>query len=756
MAALVTNEIQLHDYRHTYSMSVTYGETNYTDGYCYLKLNFKANDEKVDVFFDKPILNINADDLTICDKKIWNELNQGPGTGMNSDLLDGLHAEDFKDRLGWYHFNHAFHVVNKPRYVKVATFTPRVVGKPPNFSVNGNKPFESMFEPDKAIIEKRYEEMAKTFVDDTPENLKDSTVRIGNGFESMDMISAGVYNSCFRGTVSYLKNNKKITTVDLHIGIFNDPETPPDNGWTSCQKYFYLSCHDDDLPYIEDLDTYSREDNLDNKGLDESGLLNENDKRRRSFGSTPINSYNPSLEAKDTKGETIESPNDTGFKYIPPVNENLFYDNPQFPFTSQCPNGYQKRLDAFRLYYIKTDIDMIDGKEVHTHHFDLYMRVDERSELHIQPYMSSNCQLYNYQKPITDAQMPATRYLNPLSVYDKRYAHTEHRHYNYEERIEDIENEIYKIFRQFPKYVLIGQNGNNRNRVLLTDNSGNVFCEDQNFFVKRAGHIPNKVIISDKEGFITESEISTFELDQLKDVRDNIQKQIDDINSELENVNETIDGLKKVYVRKTGDHVNGCLTIQPKSNLYDELNPEEGSFNASFDKDKIGLVLKANQTGKNGRIIMEFRDGSNNRYGYVGKFAHSSSRGNTGFEMGASYYDYFEENVEGKSQMKGKSDLVLVATNGVRLGDTHRWARIFAMEDNPVEIGKQVEHGDIWIKNNKDAFGPKTTDTQIRDIVETYRMPGFATLPPDMREKAISMFGGIDNLPEGTIPKQRK
>ena len=744
--AVITNELQLHDYRNAYKMSLTFGEANYEDGYSYLKINVKANDQKVDFLTDKPILNFNVDDITINDKKVWTEVNHGPNSGLNADLLDGLQGEDFKDRLGWYHFNHAFHVIGGPKYVKIATFTPRLVGDPPNFSETGEKPYRGLFEPNEIIVQKKHDDLIKAFIDDTPNNLSSMTNRIANGFSTLDMVSDGVYNSCFRGTVTYLKNSSKTSTLDLHIGIFNDAENKtPTNGWSDTNKFFYISLHDADVPYLQEYDNKQRVDKLDDKGLFESGLLNEEDKIRPTFNQTPVKPRIDSKQKTNTKKVLMNR------GYIPPNNPELFYNNPTFPNKTIEPDNYQKRIDNFRLYFIKTDKDTIDGKVVYTHQFDLYMRVDARAEVHIEPYMSSSCQLYNYQTPLNEGQLPSTKYLTPLSVYDKRYSHCKHRHYDYELRIEDIEDEIDKIYRQFPKYVMIAQGRNNADKVLITDEDGNVICVDQNLFLKRCGHEPNKVMVSFDDGCISTSKITRWELEQLENIEENIQIQIDNIKNSISNI---INSLSGKFVRLSGDHMKGNLTIQPHADEFDDVHPNEGanfpdgdSSGATFDENAIGLSLKANSTGTDGRIIAEFRDSRNNRYGYVGKNSFPSASGNTDFEIGAYYYDENKESIENRNTKKGKSDLVLSATNGVRVGDARRWARIFIGGENPVTLGKYVSHGDIWIDNKKlpDVYSTE----QLKQYINNYRMQGYGALSPSDKQAARQAFNY--KFPHGTL-----
>lgn len=559
-STILTNEIKLYDFKGT-KASLTFGDADINDGYSYLRINFRADDFKFDFWQDKPIINFIADEeIMFNDKKIWHENNDGPMSGLNADMLDGLHATSFKDRNGHHHFGHAFLPGGAKMFVKIATFTPRRVGNAPDFNTDGTVPFQGTFAQN---IVKRMEAQAKfeAFAEDTPENL--TTTGIG-AFEHTDMASEGVYNSTLRASISILRKGSTTAppwsgpeTVDIHVGLFEDPTNLNDDGWACTSKYFYVSNHNNNLPFIKAHDdprhNYLIGGNVTpmSEGTLSSRIetLDTNTATNRAAVTEPSYSHGANDHSR---------PGVTGAGYIaPPDPTKNDYRAQRFPELIEPGFGYQKNLEAFRLYHVDSHVDTIDGVKIVTHRFDLYMAVDTKTELHVQPYMSSSCLFYNYQKPISEAELPQSNFLMPKSIYDNRYSHVEHRHRNYEQKIEDMDEEIEDIWQAFDNYVPIKQGVGNANKVLMTNSSGHIVCEIDNIERHQDGdRYKCRVMVSDKNGCIVESTITTTNLAQLSGIRANIQQQLDELNAELGNVP---DG--DAYVKKIGDTMTGNLKM---------------------------------------------------------------------------------------------------------------------------------------------------------------------------------------------------
>lgn len=589
-STITTNELKLFDFKGA-KASLTFGDADINDGYSYLRVNFRADDSKFDFWQDKPILNFIAEEaITFNDKKIWHEDNDGPMSGLNADMLDGLHASEFKDRNGHHHFGHAFMPGGEKKFVKIATFTPRRVGNAPDFNNNGTVPFQGIFADN---IVKRMEARAKfeAFKEDTPERLGPIGI---NGFEHTDMASEGVYNATLRASISLLRKGETNTppwkgaeTVDLHVGIFEDPTNEEVDGWTCTSKYFYISCHERNVPFIKEGDDPNHD------------YLVGGNVKPTSNGSKVKSVVDKASENKVTFKASVSQPVDNHIHERPPVNYDDYatppdpskndYQAQTFPPVIDPGFGYQKYLEAFRLYHVQSLEETLDGVKVVTHKFELYMAVDTKMEVHVQPYMSSSCLFYNYQKPIGESELPQGQYLRPYSIYDNRYSHVEHRHRNYEEKIEDMDSEIEEIWSVFDKYVCIDQGKANANKVLMTNSSGNVVAVKDNFERHQdSRRLKERVLVTNKDGCITESDITTTELAQLDHVRSNIQDQIDEMRTEL---NEMPDG--DAYVKKTGDTMTGHLRMKGGA----EVKVENG-LNGSFYSNSEAIGLYDNSENK--------------------------------------------------------------------------------------------------------------------------------------------------------------
>lgn len=585
-STVTTNELKLHDFKGA-KASLTFGDADINDGYSYLRLNFRANDYKFDFWQDKPVLNFIAEEaITFNDKKIWHEDNDGPMSGLNADMLDGLHASELKDRSGHHHFGHAFAPGGEKKFVKIATFTPRRVGNAPDFNTNGTVPFQGIFTDN---IVKRMEARARfeAFKEDTPERLGPIGI---NGFEHTDMASEGVYNATLRASISLLKKGETNAppwqgpeTVDVHVGIFEDPTNENIDGWSCTSKYFYISCHERNIPFIKENDDPNHD-----------YLVGGNVK--------PIDKTNKKVNVRDTAVEekgggavmlaAITQSEDDHPHSRPPVDCSDYATPPDpskndyisqiFPPVIDPGFGYQKHLEGFRLYHAQSFEDILDGVKVVTHRFELYMAVDTKMEVHVQPYMSSSCVFYNYQKPLSESELPQGQYLRPYSIYDNRYSHVEHRHRNYEGKIEKMDSEIEEIWSVFDEYVCLDQGKDNASKVMMTDSTGKVVAVKDNF----ERHQDNRrhkerVLVTNKDGCISEAGITTKELAQLDNVRSNIQDQIDELDSELDKMP---DG--NAFVKKVGDSMTGHLRMKNGAEVKVE-NVLEGSFYANADS--IGL-----------------------------------------------------------------------------------------------------------------------------------------------------------------------
>ncbi|MGX9755921.1 hypothetical protein ACWYRQ_06575 [Clostridioides difficile] len=657
-ATLLTNELKLHDFKGV-KLSVTFGDADLNDGYSYAKMNFRASDIKFDWWIDKPRLNIITSELTLNDKKVWSELNHGPNSGLNADCLDGYHAVDFKDRLGYNHFKHAALVSNK-RYIKIATFTPRRVGNVPDFSTDGKLPYQGIF-ANSLVAKMKNEDYIDEFVKSTSTYIDYTKPNIGK-FDHTDMMTEGIYNSLFRGSITFLKENNP-TTMDIHIGLFEDPTNTNKDGWTCTNKFFYVSLHDEKLPFLnEDLpseENLIKEDEL-REQKNSGGEINFDkiiaDEIEYFAEKSNLEEENISMYASATspsENHAHERPLDlSGYKTPPDPSKND-YKAEQFPPYKHEGDSYQREIDILRLYHVKSDSTTVDGVEIVTHKFELYLAIDEKTEVHIQPYMSSSCIVHQYQSPATISGLPETNhFIKPKSIYDNRYSHIRHRHYDYESRLDKIDNEVEEIWDTFDYYVVIAQGSDNARKILMTDDNGNVFCSNDNMErhtdYRRNG---SRVLVSDTNKCISESSVTTRELAQLKEIRANVQEQldelkddIDDIKRDIINLENEIKNIKKDYVKRRGDSMYGDLTMVQSSKIVitDTENRKislrgdmEGALNADSDGevDHFCLYDEAikytdhNKKDRVGRRILSYRPQDGNG-GCVWFFNNSIRLGN--------------------------------------------------------------------------------------------------------------------------------
>lgn len=585
---ILTNELKLHDYKGV-KLSVTFGDADINDGYSYARINFKAFETKIDFLIDKPVLNFIADGLTLNDNPVWNMSMQGPNTGMNSDMVDGLHAYDLKDRLGSHHYIHMINSISK-KFVKIATLTPRRVGTPADFRTDGKSPYTGIFS-NLALRDKIGE-----FKANTPYNLENAK---NTTFQSTDMVTEGAYNSCLRGSITILKNANP-STIDFHIGLFSDPLETSKDGWTSVKKFFYASTHDANIPFINNGTAVTAnllEDSLEKIDLmmDELGVIEDTPSLMHIIPngeiSEPTISDSHARPAIDKDGYV--TPTDVSKDYTPPSS-----------FSPIIPEGesYNKFLEIFRLYYIETTTETIDGISVVTHKYDLYIAIDSKTEFHITPYMSSGSFLYNFEKPITEGELPTTKFLRAKSIYDDRYAYKYHRHEDYETKITGLVNEVDSIWDKFDSYVQIAQGTSNAKKVLMTDNSGNVFPANDNFERHTdTGRKGSRVLVSTSNKCVGESEITVDQLSQLQGIQYNIQSQIHDLISRLgtlkEDLTGKIDGIViptmpdvSNFLKKTGDTMSGNLNMNDTSQIKFNQNGKLVYLYAGDNSYNFGIV----------------------------------------------------------------------------------------------------------------------------------------------------------------------
>lgn len=549
---LLTNELKLHDYKGV-KLSVTFGEADINDGYSYARINFKASETKIDFSIDKPILNFIADGLTLNDNPVWNMAQQGPNTGMNSDMVDGLHAYDLKDRLGSHHYIHMMNTSSK-KFVKIATLVPRRIGTSSDFRADGKNPYTGIF-GNLALRDKIGE-----FKANTPYDLETAN---NTTFQSTDMVTEGTYNGCLRGSVTILKNTTP-STIDFHIGLFSDPLEDSKDGWASVKKFFYVSVHDKNIPFINNGTEAAMVESLEK--ID--AMI---DKLSENEGIMPIHEVPGGSVSNPNVSDAHDRPGIDKGGYVTPPDASKDYTPPApFPPIENEGESYDEFLEIFRLYYIGTTTERIDGVEVVTHKYDLYMAIDSKTEFHITPYMSSSSFLYNFEKPITEGELPTTKFLRAKSIYDDRYAYKKHRHADYETKITGLISEVDSIWDTFDSYVQVAQGTPNAKKVLMTDNNGSVFPANDNFErhsdSSRRG---SRVMVTTSSKCVGESEVTVNELSQLQGIHHNIQDQIHDLMTRLADLRQDL--INKIeaihipdvsnFVYRTGDTMTGDLTI---------------------------------------------------------------------------------------------------------------------------------------------------------------------------------------------------
>jgi len=336
-----------------------------------------------------------------------------------------------------------------------------------------------------------------------------------------------------------------------------------------------------------------------------------------------------------------------------PYNETKRMRKP-FPNKNDADQGdkYQTYIDIMRLYHVNTIVEPLDGLQVVTHIFELYMAIDEKTEIRIQPYMSSACLMYNFNECIPTGELPAaTRYIRPKSIYDNRYASVRHRHYDYERRIWELTLEADQIWKNFKNYVALDQGMDNANKVMLTDKEGKVYAADDNMvrhcepvaINPDTGEKPRRkgsrvLITGDPEdktiencsspistSCVEESNVLLDELYQLKDIKGNIQDQIDDLWAalddevgdlwnDIEDVWDTLEKIKDLlgdlvnalnaalgnFVKKTGDIMTGSLWIQYDGNTFKKGAPQEyEKDNPNGEESFCGVKFYSKDTNKN-------------------------------------------------------------------------------------------------------------------------------------------------------------
>lgn len=738
---VLTNELKLHDFKGS-KLSMTYGDADINDGYSFARINYFADDFKMDFWQDKPVFNIISEDFTLNDGKIWTQFNHGPNSGLNADMVDGHHAVDFKDRYGHHHFIHMFKSPpGQKKFVKIATLVPRKVGTPPEFKVDGTPPYEGKFEfsgngvdstelKDTAIIGQ-----LKKFAELTPDNLKEYEYDI---FHETDMLLEGVYNATFRANITLLKNGVP-NTFDVHLGLFGDPVNTAIDGWEDMYKFFYVSCHDEFLNFIEEEHPDSTDPiekperhNYDNpyyelaQQLLKSGALSgkmsvgeyaakvmklKNDfiskylngelpDINEEFNKLPENekeeiiklldevaasiadytTLKPPLVSQKSKNNPLRNPSShSTHKVIDPLDiSNIPLNAPPDPskdYKMQPPfdpykhegKSYQYCLDIMRLYHVDTYNQIVDGVNVTVYKYDLYLCVDDSTEVHVQPYMSSQCLLGNFKKALSVGEIPTTtRYMLPKSIYDKRYASLNHRHYDLEARIWAIVNEIDAIWDMFDNYVPVEQGKDNARKVMVTDDGGRIVAiPDIMTRNKDERRIGNRVFVSDSGKNLTESSVTTDELAHLKgidfnikDMIESILKMIDDIVADITAIIDVLDEyyrildsiIKKLgdvddelgkmgdYVLKTGDTMTGNL-IMDKCNI--QFGSSENKVSLSGDKEKDSDFKIVSSNGKQPLIY------------YIGEDSKATPKAGSSGALGTFIDWFFSEAINGVDGYKG-------------------------------------------------------------------------------------------------------
>lgn len=790
---VLTNELRLHDYRNA-RMSVTFGDSDLDGGYSFLNIKYRSTTkEKVNYIVDREIFNIAGPHvLLLNDYKIWHEKNDGPNSGMNADMLDGKHAVEFKDRYGYHHFMHMFlpKTTDKKHWVKIATFTTRKIGKAPNFNTAGTPPYAGAFEftgngvegvtsndvvvpggdniyPEQALRALIAKDEASGFKANTPYMLDEHDPDL---FHSTTMLTNGIYNGTLRACVSILKDDHP-TTFDIHLGLFEDPLCTKTDAWEAVSKYFYVSLHDETLPFLNqtvndwgagiyadaklnpavwdeskvnvDTDDMNHE-TKDGSGTVQDGYTPDYPKFKRydnwedqmayvGYGSnvyitSPSTaksnalkaikySYNgnaemalaaqiteledleervsnsfESLDVSDQATIVTKDPTDkVSFNFSKTINKvglteydtdgeespaQSFhrhgrpqmkvdiaddskmgnYNEPPltmedvhpyeldrkrkaFPANNAKDQGdsYQTYVDIMRLYHVASRTDVIDNVSVDSHIFELYMATDGKTEVRVQPYVSSACLLLNFEPTIQEGELPAKKFIRPKSIYDTRYASVHHRHYDYERRMWELAIEVEGLWKNFSKYVKLDQGKYNSGKVMMTDSKGKVFAADDNMerhcepvSDRRMG---DKVLITKIENIernvdglimaaganacIEESTITIDELAQLTGIGENIQQALNKIRKAINYIAERVAKLEEVvgemqialkgvsdslgdFVKKKGDNMTGSLWIDYNGHGY---NGTDGPKGPDGKETFSGLKFKGTNVNTRGGYV---------------------------------------------------------------------------------------------------------------------------------------------------------
>ena len=276
--------------------------------------------------------------------------------------------------------------------------------------------------------------------------------------------------------------------------------------------------------------------------------------------------------------------------------------------------------------------------QVVTHTFELYMAIDEKSEIRIQPYLSSACLLENFQPCLQEADLPQKKFIRPKSIYDSRYASVRHRHYDYERRVWELTLETDQIWKNFKRYITIDQGMDNKNKVMCTDSQGKIYaavdnmvrhCEptetnpDTGELKRREG---GRVLITSKPSSQTiencsspiqascvgESSITIDELAALEGIKGNIQDQLDNLWDGIDDIWYTLDALEDLldeiinclgtgdggnFVKIPGDTMTGGLwmDLSDESTYPDDVNrtggvPAFGFVNGKNTEKAVGYT----------------------------------------------------------------------------------------------------------------------------------------------------------------------
>lgn len=760
-ATVLTNELRLHDWKNA-KMSITFGESDQDGEYCYLNVKYKATEEKMDFILDRDTYNIAGPTIiTLNDHKIWHENNDGPNSGLNADLLDGRHAIEFKDRYGYHHFVHMFKppTIAPKHFVKIARFTTRKVGTPDEFKSDGTPPYSGIFKytgngvggvstddvvtpggtftATDIISGMQIRDAITQFQADTPYALDDYDPDL---FHSTNMLTQGVYNGTLRAAVTMLKDGHP-TTFDIHVGLFENPLTTEKDGWNAIDKYFYVSLHDETLPFLKESDwtlatkndshlndgvfdlskvnadtddlngdkdangkvvdgynptypnfpSYAWSDNamasrannnygflddvtsghamanlyfskpdgtkaqamtelrrefnnnasaalvnkmnaikalgtamadLDGNGIDDKvDKINNDIKAAKDDYDNDVDDMQDDLddmenvslahsnptEAHDRHQTQVDLPSNNTGKYTPPVkteeDAEPYRSNRRrepFPDANAKDQGdsYQQFVDIMRLYHVASRTDVIDGISVDTHFFDLYVAVDAKAEVRVQPYMSSACLMYNFQPCLQEADLPQRKFIRPKSIYDNRYASVRHRHYDYERRIWELTLEADQLWKNFDNYVKLEQGYQNAQKIMQTDKNGRVYAAVDNMerhtepVARRAAGrvmVTLKQALHSIEGEVDQfcsclgvSEITIDELYALKGINGNIQEQLDALDKAIGDLKDAVDNIWDAintlaadiiasmgdFVKKSGDQMTGSLWMKYNGKTY--------------------------------------------------------------------------------------------------------------------------------------------------------------------------------------------